>query len=199
MKITRLTSQKNNTERVNVFVDGSYRLSLTKDQLLSHRLFIDKEITDKDLEKLTILSGEGLLRSKTIEWLFIRPRSEKELKLYLLKKKVDPVFAQKLITEMKDKKYQDDVSFCNWWVDQRLLKNSSLVKMRAELYAKGIEKTVIEQVLSEKNIDEADNLTTFIAKKSLLKKYPDQIKLKKYLLSKGYNYETINNYFNQQD
>ncbi len=199
MKITRLTSQKKNSERVNVFIDGQYCLSLTKDQLLNQKIFVNKEITKADLEIFLKLSDEGKLRSKTIEWLFIRPRSAKELKLYLDKKKVDSEARDKLINDMKTKKYQDDESFSSWWIDQRLSKNMSITKIKTELFSKGIDRTLVEETLDSKNINELENLSVFIEKKNLIHKYPETIKLKKYLFSKGYKYDAINEYFNRQN
>lgn len=199
MKITRLTNQKMNTERVNLFIDGKYELSLTKDQLLDQKIFINKEINEAELKKLKDLSSEGLVRARTIEWLFIRPRSARELKMYLKNKKVDSYLSEKLVMEMQHKKYQNDTSFCSWWIDQRLSKKMSLAKIRSELFSKGINKEIIEQSISEKNIDDYENMVLFIESKRLTHKYQDQIKLKKYLFSKGYKYETIARFFNQQN
>lgn len=199
MKITRLTIQKNNNERVNIFIDGSYCLSLTKDQILDYKLFVNKEIGEPELERLKRSSNEGLVKAKTIEWLFIRPRSARELSLYLLKKKIDPELSQKIIDEMQRKKYQNDQQFCEWWVDQRLAKNMSLTKIKSELFSKGINRTVVEQVINNKNINESKNMALFIQSKRLTQKYPDKLKLKKYLFSKGYSYDVINEYFTQQN
>ena len=199
MKITRLTIQKNNNERVNIFLDGIYCLSLTKDQILDNKLFVNKEIDEPELELLKRSSNEGLVKAKTIEWLFIRPRSARELSLYLLKKKIDPELSQKIISEMQNKKYQNDQQFCEWWVDQRLAKNMSLTKIKSELFSKGINRTVVEQVINNKNINESKNMALFIQSKRLTQKYPDKLKLKKYLFSKGYSYDVINEYFTQQN
>jgi regulatory protein len=198
MKITRLTNQKINNDRVNVFIDGKYELSLTKDQLLSQKLFINKEIEEGELQVLKKISNEGLIRSRVIEWLFIRPRSARELSIYLKKKNLDIDFASQLTLDMQNKKYQDDKAFCNWWIEQRLSKKMSLIKIKAELFAKGVSKEIIDETIKDKNIDDYQNMLDFIDKKRLTVKYKDEIKLKQYLLSKGYSYDTIKSYFSQQ-
>ena len=74
----------------------------------------------------------------------------------------------------------------------------SLIKIKAELFAKGVSKEIIDETIKDKNIDDYQNMLDFIDKKRLTVKYKDEIKLKQYLLSKGYSYDTIKSYFSQQ-
>ena len=100
---------------------------------------------------------------------------------------------------MQNKKYQDDSAFCSWWIDQRLAKKMSIAKIKAELFAKGVSRDIVDQSIEEKHVDDYQNMVEFIEKKRLTNKYKDEIKFKQYLLSKGYSYETIKRFINQQN
>ena len=82
MKITKLSAQVKNPDRVNVFLDGKYSFSLTIDQVLEHKVKKDLEIDEQDVKKFEKLSLDGKLRQRALEWLMIRPHSEKEVMDY---------------------------------------------------------------------------------------------------------------------
>ncbi|MDQ5958652.1 MAG: regulatory protein, partial [Patescibacteria group bacterium] len=89
MKITKLSVQVKNTDRVNVFIDNKYTLSLTLNQILEQKLKVGLELDQSDVNILQKLSQDGKVRARALEWVLLRPHSQKELKQYLQKKQID--------------------------------------------------------------------------------------------------------------
>lgn len=191
MIVTKITTQQRDTNRVNVFVDSQYALSLTLDQLLAEKLKIGAVLAESDLKKLTKLSLDGKLRARALEWVLLRPRSAKELRTYLIKKQADASLMQAIMDEFARKGYQDDESFARWWVDNRVRKNKSNIAIQSELLQKGIARGVIDAVLSQSGTQK-DRLRLLVAQKRHVPKYQsDSLKFKKYLLGKGFSYSDI--------
>ena len=87
MVITDLKVQVKNPNRASVFVDRKYSFSLTIEQLADSKLKSGQELSEADLKRLKKLSEDGKLKYKVLEWLMVRPHSERELRDYLFRKK----------------------------------------------------------------------------------------------------------------
>ena len=91
---------------------------------------------------------------------------------------------------MIEKKYIDDEKFAKFWVENRnQRKGSSIKKLKSELFSKGVSSDIIEQVLSESNRNDEDEIQKIIAKKA--KKYTDEQKLIAYLARQGFSFDEI--------
>ena len=89
-----------------------------------------------------------------------------------------------------EKKYIDDEKFAKFWVENRnQRKGSSIKKIKSELFSKGVSSDIIEQVLSESNRNDEDEIQKIIAKKA--KKYTDEQKLITYLARQGFSFDEI--------
>ena len=89
-----------------------------------------------------------------------------------------------------EKKYIDDEKFAKFWVENRnQRKGSSIKKIKSELFSKGVSSDIIEQVLSESNRNDEDEIQKIIAKKA--KKYTDEQKLIAYLARQGFSFDEI--------
>jgi regulatory protein len=191
MKVTKLTAQIKNPDRINVFIDTKYVCSLTINQILDEKLKIGSELTEGDSKRLTKLSEDGKLRARALEWVLLRPRSSRELQQYLYKKNVEPSLVTAICEEFIHKNYQNDEYFAKWWVENRTRKLKSNVAIKAELIQKGIAPTIIERTIAE-TITQTQRLKELIAQKKDMPKYKaDPIKFKKYLQGKGFYYSEI--------
>ena len=86
LKITDLKQGVKNPNRVNVFVGGKYSFSLDIAQVVDLGVKIGKLVTSEELEDLKKASEFGKLYQRALEWVLVRPRSEKEAYDYLYKK-----------------------------------------------------------------------------------------------------------------
>lgn len=86
MFITNLKPGVKNPNRVNVFVDGKFSFSLDVAQVVDMKLKVGKEISAEDLVEYKKASEFGKLYQRALEWVLVRPRSEKETRDYLYRK-----------------------------------------------------------------------------------------------------------------
>lgn len=191
MKITSISAQQKNKERVSVFVDGKYEFSLSLDELVKHGVKNGMEISASDLKKYKQISADGKVRGRALEWVMNRPRSIREFRDYMFRKKADKQLSEKLLQEFLSKKYIDESKFVAWFTDLSLRKNKSNRAITSELIKKGIEKSQINEMLNDES-DESMRLDSVIAKKAKLSRYKnDPAKLARYLTSQGYNWDLV--------
>lgn len=139
------------------------------------------------------------LLNRTYNFLSYRPRSEKEVRDYLKKKKADNLITERIIQSLKLSKFLDDNEFTKWWIEQRSkIKPKALRVIRLELKQKGIGKDLIDRILEEKDfefVSEYDKAVSLAQKKADRLKNEDPKKryekLARFLASKGFDWETI--------
>jgi regulatory protein len=208
MKITDISLQANNKDRVNISVDGKYRFSLDVFQVSDLGIRVGNEYTEKELQDLETESQFGKLYGRALEYCLMRPHSAKEVRDYLYRKTRTTKLKNKRTGELYDKPgvsqevttrvfdrlvekgYIDDEKFTRYWVENRnLTKGMSRRKLTAELRAKGVETGIIERHLAESLRDEENELAKVIAKKR--SRYPDEQKFIQYLMRQGFLYDDI--------
>ena len=132
--ITDLKQGVKNPDRVNVFVDSKFSFSLDVAQVVDLKIKIGRKITEEELAELQQASEFGKLYQKTLEWVLMRPRSEKETRDYIFKKvfekNLDKDYVDEITDKLKDKKYLDDYRFSEFWVENRFVKRGISKKSR---------------------------------------------------------------------
>ncbi|MBI2026065.1 MAG: regulatory protein RecX [Candidatus Levybacteria bacterium] len=139
------------------------------------------------------------LLNKAFKFLSYRPRSEKEVRDYLIKKKADELTLTRITQSLKENNFLNDTDFAKWWIEQRTKfrpKAQRLIKL--ELIQKGIGKDLIDKLLQDKSIETLTDLDKAkrIAQKKL-QRYKNEVpqkqyeKLVRFLASKGFNWDTI--------
>ena len=83
MKITDITVQAKNTNRVNISVDGKYRFSLDVFQLGELGIKKGKDYDEAELLEIENESQFGKLYARALEYCLMRPHSVREVKDYL--------------------------------------------------------------------------------------------------------------------
>jgi regulatory protein len=207
VKITNISTQVKNPDRVNISVDGAYRFSLDVFQVGELGVKIGREFTEAELEQIENESKFGKLYARALEYCLMRPHSAREVKDYLWRKTRATKYksrdgqikerlgdstenADRVFERLVGKGYIDDEKFARFWVQNRnLTKGASQRKLTAELRAKGVESAIIEQALAEGERSDDDELRKVIAKKR--KRYDDEQKLIAYLARQGFSYDDI--------
>jgi len=195
LKITSIKQQLKNIDRVSVFLDGKYTFSLTLDQLLNEKLKRDDVLEEERVKQLQKLSDEGKIRARALEWLLSRPHSTREFRDYLYRKKADKDHIEALVEEFTDRKYLNDEAFAKWFAELRQRKNKSSRAISSELFSKGIFpatiQSVVTQLKEDSGVDDKQSLKVLVNKLRNRTRYQDDIKLKQYLISKGFSYSDI--------
>lgn len=203
MKITSISAQVRDKNRVNISVDGKYRFSLDAYQLLDLGIKIGKEYDEAELLALEQESQFGKLYGRALEYCLSRPHSSREVRDYLYRKTrptrdkngdmrpgIASDITDRVFKRLEEKKYIDDIKFAHFWVENRsLTKGVSKRKLSAELRAKGIEGSIIENELNLTERNDESEIQKIIAKKR--NHYPDNQKLMAYLARLGFDYDDI--------
>lgn len=214
MKITSISVQSKNPNRVNVSVDGTYRLSLDVFQVSELRLKVGNDYSEAELLSIETESQFGKLYARALEYCLMRPHSSREVRDYLWRKTrstkykgrdgavkeragVSSELTNRVYARLEDKGYIDDYRFARFWVDHRnQTKGSSLRKLVSELQSKGVDRTIIDQTLQQSDRSDQDELVKVIAKKQ--KKYDSKEKLIAYLARQGFRYDDITRALKEQ-
>lgn len=206
--ITDIKQAVKNQNRANIFVNGKYRFSLDIFQLTQLNIKVGSKFTKTEIENLEQQSEFGKLYALALNYCLMRPHSKKEISDYLWKKTlnrklknrktgefyekkgVSKISVEQVLNRLIEKKYIDDEKFAKFWVENRnQRKGSSIKKLKSELFSKGVSSDIIEQVLSESNRNDEDEIQKIIAKKA--KKYTDEQKLIAYLARQGFSFDEI--------
>lgn len=160
-KISSIEPQKRRRGRFNIYVDGQFSFALDENLLAKNMLAAGKSLTANEIERLIKENEAGKLFDNSLRFLSYRPRSEKEVKDFLVKKIArsenikfnealqSPMIAQ-IIKRLKKESFLNDEEFAHWWVKARTSfqpKGPYLIKR--ELAGKGIDKEIIEKAISK--------------------------------------------------
>ncbi|AGL62039.1 hypothetical protein L336_0331 [Candidatus Saccharimonas aalborgensis] len=207
MKVTSLSSQVRNPDRVNVSIDGKYRFSLDVSQITDLNVRVGRELENDEVAELEIESQFGKLYARALEYCLMRPHSVREVRDYLRRKTIatryksrsgelrerlgySPALVPRVLKKLQHKRYLDDEQFARWWFENRNVgKGTSLRKLKVELRSKGVEPDIVERMIAENLRDDATELQKLIAKKR--SRYADDQKLAQYLLRQGFRYDDI--------
>lgn len=203
MKITSITAQARDKNRVNVSVDGKYRFSLNFCQLSDLKIKVGDEYSEQELIVLEQESQFGKLYNRTLEYCLMRPHSAREVRDYLYRKTRPTInnkgeqragvaleITERVFDRLLEKKYIDDSKFARYWVENRsLLKGVSRRKLSLELRSKGVESAIIDEELSKTERNDKIEINKIILKKR--SRYLDNNKLIAYLARLGFNYDDI--------
>lgn len=157
-KITSVEPQKKNPKRFNIFVDGEFAFGADEDLIVNHRLIIGKQLSREDLEKLVFEAEVGKVMEKMYNLFSFRQRSEREVREYLRLKnfqakvkdreEIRQIAIDLVIERLKQKGMINDREFAKAWVESRKRsKQKSNRILKTELFQKGIDKEIIEEVL----------------------------------------------------
>jgi len=194
-QITSISPQRNG-KRVNIYLDGKFSFGLDMENYLRLGLKTNQWLTEDEVVKIIDKANFQKIFDRLLRFATLRPRSEKEINLWLKRKKVHTSLFGKLFNRLNRLKLVNDVEFSKWWVDQRLTFKPKPKRVLAlELKEKGISGEIISDVLDNTKIDEVK-----IAKKILDGNYYKWEKLgkslatkkaKEFLLRKGFNWDVI--------
>ena len=209
MKITAISAQVKDKNRVNISVDGKYRFSLDVYQLVDLGIKIGREYEEFELVALEQESQFGKVYGRALEYCLSRLHSAREVRDYLYRKTrptrtklgqikagISPEITSRVFDRLVEKKIIDDEKFARYWIENRsITKGSSIRKLTNELRIKGVQIDIIEKTLNETDRNDETEIQKIIAKKRNL--YPDDHKLMTYLARLGFSYDDIKQSLNK--
>lgn len=161
MKITAIQPQKNHAERLNVHVDGAFRVALAAEIVLAEHLRVGEEITEARLAELEGRDQAWKAREAALSLLSFRPRTAAELRRRLREKGYPPEVSDACVERLGELGMVDDNSFAEMFVRDRVrLRPHGKRRLTQELRAKGVDgemaQAAIEGVMESENATETD-------------------------------------------
>jgi len=139
-------------KKFQLFLDQKPRPFLIgKETFLKLNLKVGDEIDPLKIRRIDLVIS---LLERVLNWLALRPRSEKEIKDYLTKRTRSRKDKNSLIRDamkkLRELELIDDEKFAFWWLEQRRqFRPKGKWALSGELRQKGIDRQLIDQVLNQ--------------------------------------------------
>lgn len=197
MKITQLKQGKKDRNRVHLHSEDKYLGTVYIDYVIANHIGENVEISKNDLNKIIKKSNRKKLFYLCIDFVMRRLRSEKEIREYIKKKyftyKWDYSLkdTDRVVKKLSKYKYIDDEAFARLWASSRLRRGLGPSRLKIELYQKGIEKNLVENIIYELDSELIESQRQQVEEKYLKKHkfkndYEKVWKVKQYLMSRGF-------------
>jgi regulatory protein len=192
--ITLLERQKNNPERVNVYLDGEFAFGLNEMDAVTLRK--GQQLTESEIDELRQKDAVVKAVDYAANLLSYRPRSTKEIRERLLKHSFNDVVADAAIEKLLGLGYLDDRAFARFWIEDRnRFKPLGRRALSFELRNKGIEQAIIQELLEE-IVDESDGAYEAALKRVRQMRGTTKREFKQkigaFLQRRGFGYEAVN-------
>jgi regulatory protein len=195
-KITGLAAAKGRREkRVNIYLDGKFAFNLLAEVALKEGLRVGQELSADRLEALAAADHYQRCLNAAIRFLGYRPRSESEIRQRLQKHGFDSDSTGKALARLKELGLVDDAAFARFWKDNRESFSPRSRRLTGlELLRKGLDKDIVEQVISE--VNDTDSAYRAALNKAR-RMYPSDYsvfrrRLGEHLSRRGFGYDVIN-------
>ncbi len=200
--ITKIESQKKSEDRVNIYVDEKFFMAIYKELVFTFNLKKGDIIEEDNLRK--ILKDEMFLKGKNKALNILSKASQSEKKI---REKLKDDFEEDTIDDVVDflKKYNfiNDNELASKIVTTNVnLNKYGKNKIKQNLYNKGLEKSSIDEALSEIDYDLEFENALYLAEKRydrVKKEDPKKAyaKVANHLAYKGFSYDIIKSVLNK--
>lgn len=144
MRILSLVKKNN---YVTVSFDNDEKIRLHYEVAVQCGLRKNDELSETQLK--SILKEEELfsLKNSALRLITRRPHSSFELRTKLLKKNFQQEDISKIINDFLSKGYLSDKNFAERFIEEGLKKKKGLMKIKSELFSKGVSREIIESII----------------------------------------------------
>jgi regulatory protein len=195
--ITKIEAQKKKENRVNIFINDEFAFGCSSELVYYYNLTKGKEIDIEELKEVIVEDNYLTAKSKALKYIERALKSEFQVREFLQKKEYDEDAIGRVIEFLKEYKFIDDEYYAKSFVTQNMrIEGKGNIKYK--LIKKGISEDVINSILNEIPSEDEETVALKLAEKKLkvLCKNEGNInkiksKLNTFLISKGYNFDTI--------
>lgn len=209
VKVTRITTQKNNNERFSIFIDkGSgeeFGFGVDQDVLISFGLRKGVELSDEMLEGIHFEDQVKKGMNYALNYLSYRMRSEKEVKEYLTKKEIPEEAFEAIFKKLHRYGYVNDLEFAIAFVRTKVNGGGKGPFVIAqELNQKGVNKKMTDKALEEYSYEQQLEIANKLAEKKASKLKTSSAteqrqKVNQELRAKGFDRDIIQEVMQQID
>ncbi|MDF2545470.1 MAG: recX [Anaerosolibacter sp.] len=202
--ITKIEQQEKNKSRYSVYVDHQFAFGISEDLLVKFRLLKGKEIDSSAMEKIILEEEQHKANNYAFKLLSYRGRTKQEMEIKMKEKGYEASVVEKTIAFLQSNNYINDEDFASSYIRDKVnIQKLGKMRIKQELYQKGIDKNIIQEAISEQ-IDHEDELETALnlGRKKLDSTYRNDDKnaqyrkLGSFLQRKGFDYDVIKKVLN---
>lgn len=192
--ITKITRQKKNVERYNIYLDESYAFSVDESVLIKHQLTKGKVLETFDMDDLIYEDEVRKAFSSALNYLSYRMRSEQEVKTKLLENGFGEAVALEAIRKLLDYNYLNDEEFSKALVStEKRSSKKGPTAIKQSLKKKGIaeetQQTVLDTYSEEEQLEIAKGLADKVMRTgSKLTPSQQKRKIQDMLARKGFSF-----------
>nr|WP_314278360.1 recombination regulator RecX [uncultured Peptostreptococcus sp.] len=200
-RVTSIEFQQKNKDRINLYVDGKYLISMYAEMVYKYNISLDSEIDREKLTEIIKADDYEKAKNKALNYISRLERSEKKVR-EKLEGEFDQEIIERVIEFLKKYSFIDDRRYANRLATNAIkYKRVGRNRIKRDLYIKGLDTPMIEKTISEINGDEELENAIYLAEKKLSKIKSDNMmlirtKLYQHLSYKGFSYDTINSAIN---
>ncbi len=197
----KITSKKGNSNKIHIYIDGEYTLTLYDDYWYRAGFAEGREISEEELASLKEEAGFRSAYEKGVKYLSMRSYSEKEM-FDKLKIKFGTEASRRAVDKMLCMGYIDDESFASEYTRYLFeVKKYDIKRIALELKTKGIDSET-----ADKTLKTLDNEPILRIIEMLRTKYENKLgnekeikRLVNRFIRMGYSYHDIKSAFSECD
>lgn len=161
MKITAIQPQTRHPERVNIYVDGAFRLAVAAEIAYSAPLRVGEEVTEDLLRNLAERDLSWKAREAALNLLSYRPRTLNELRRRLREKGYSEQIVEECVAHLAERGLVDDASFAESFIRDRLrFRPRGPQRLLQELRSKGVDwdtaRATVDEVWEQEEVSETE-------------------------------------------
>lgn len=189
-KITALTLQKRNRQRVNVFLDGEFAFGLAR--IVAAWLQVGQELTDEKIAELRLADSRETAYQQALDFLSYRPRTENEIRQNLEKHKVPEEIIAEVMERLENAGLVNDARFAELWVENRSeMRPRSRRALAYELKQRGVSEDAIRRAVA--GVDDEELAFQAASRQAQKLRHLDwqefRQKMYGFLARRGFNYD----------
>lgn len=197
--ITDIKVQSKDKNRVNLYLDNKFFCGLDMETAVKNKLKQGVIITEEKLEEIQLESEKQLAYTKALKLVSVRYKTQKEVEKYLYEKGYLPAVVYYVISKLLEYHYIDDERFVDSFIASHKSRDGKL-KIKQNLLQRGVKESIIVDALESEDFEQSDQILALAEKymKSKENTKENYIKLLKYLINKGFEYEEIKSALKQE-
>ena len=197
-QITDIQVQKKYPSRRSIFLDGRFFCGVNEDVAARFHLERGMEIDEDELKEL--LYEEELSKAKSYVYRILARRmyTTREIRDKLVEREYVEKIIEDVIATLERYGYLNDKTYAQEWIESRMRsKPQGKIALRRELESKGIDRSIIEDALSQAfDQSKESEMALDLARRKARSFNPDdpvaaKRKLQSFLLRRGFDFETV--------
>lgn len=188
-EITLIEPQKKDARRCNIYVDGAFYCGIKLEVAIKYRLKAGMQIEKSQLDEIQLETEKSQAVDKAMTHLSASMKTKKQMNDFLIGKGYTQAVCDYVLEKLEYYNLVDDYAYCRAYVSGVKVKGKRALE--ADLYKRGAARGAIEAALEE--VEEDGEEAKAVLAKYMRGKDNSRENLQKgfkYLMSKGYGYDT---------